>query len=76
MALFWPRRWHISFRIEVIFAFILTGLAVYADQNSSATFHAYESDLPVVATVAVVPEDATPAAFDRMVTVLAFQWGF
>lgn len=75
MALFWPRRWHVPFRVEVVFAFILTALAVYADQNSSATFHAYEAELPG-AEAAVVFDATPPAAFDRMVTVLTFQWGF
>ncbi len=76
MALFWPRRWHMSPRIEVVFAFILTAVVVYGDLNSSATFHAYESDLPGAESSFVVPAGAEPAAFDRMVTVLAFQWGF
>ena len=76
MALFWPRRWHLAFRIEVIFALILTAIVVYGDLNSSATFHAYESKLPDEASAVVVPTDTQPAAFDRTVTVLAFQWGF
>ena len=76
MALFWPRRWHMSLRIEVVFAFILTAIVIYGDLNSSATFRAYEADLPRVETAGLVPQGAEPGAFDRVVTVLAFQWGF
>jgi heme/copper-type cytochrome/quinol oxidase subunit 2 len=76
MALFWPRRWHMSFRIEVVFVLMLTAVVIYGDQNSAATFQAYEADLPRAETSVVVPAGAVPAAFDRMVTVLTFQWGF
>ena len=76
MALFWPRRWHQSLRIEVVFAFLLTAVVIYGDQNSSATFRAYEADLPRVETAGLVPPGAETGAFDRVVTVLAFQWGF
>lgn len=76
LALFWPRRWQIPFRIEVVFAFVLTAVVVFGDLDSSATFRAYETDLPAAETAVIVPEGAAPAVFDRMVTVLAFQWGF
>ncbi len=76
MALFWPRRWHMPLRVEVVFAFILTAIVIYGDQNSSATFHAYEADLPRVESAGAVPQGAELDAFDRVVTVLAFQWGF
>jgi heme/copper-type cytochrome/quinol oxidase subunit 2 len=76
MALFWPRRWHMSLRIEVVFAFILTAVVIYGDQNSSATFHAYEADLARIESAGMVPQGAELEAFDRVVTVLAFQWGF
>ena len=76
MALFWPRRWHMSLRIEIVFAFILTAVVIYGDQNSSATFHAYEADLARVESAGLVPQGTAPEAFDRVVTVLAFQWGF
>ena len=81
MALFWPRRWHMSLRIEVVFAFILTAIVIYGDYKSSATFHAYESVLPGAETSGVwsggvVPAGGESAAFDRTVTVLTFQWGF
>ncbi len=76
MALFWPRRWHMSLRIEVAFAFILTAVVIYGDQNSSATFHAYEAELSRIESAGIVPQGAALDAFDRVVTVLAFQWGF
>ena len=76
MALFWPRRWHMSLRIEVIFAFILTAIVIYGDLNSSATFKAYEADLQRIENTGFVPQGAELEAFDSVVTVLAFQWGF
>ena len=76
MALFWPRRWHMSYRIEVGFAFILLAVVLYGDWNSANTFRAYESVLPPDRTAAIVPAGGTPAAFDREITVLTFQWGF
>ncbi len=81
MALFWPRRWRMSLRIEVVFAFILTAIVIYGDYKSSATFHAYESVLPAAETSGVMyggilSGDGESAAFDRTVTVLTFQWGF
>ena len=45
MALFWPRRWRLKYRIEVGFVVLLAGLAVYADTNSAQTYGAYEADL-------------------------------
>ncbi len=77
MALFWPRRWQLHYRMEVFFVLLLTGLAFYADGNSAATYRAYEADLPSEAEISgKVAYDAAKAGFDRRVRVYAFQWGF
>ncbi len=76
-ALFWPPRWRLSYRAEVVFAVLLTGLVVYADLDSARVYRAYESALPEAA-VAGTARDAGEAAagFDRSITVYTYQWGF
>lgn len=77
MALFWPRRWRLKYRVEVAFVVLLAALAVYADSNSAATYQAYEAGLPDrEALSGEVAFDAGAAGFDRHVRVYAFQWGF
>lgn len=71
MALLWPKRWRLSYRVEVIFAALLTALAVFADLNSTATYRAYERQIPGLQPVADAGQ-----SFDRTVTVYTFQWGF
>lgn len=75
MALFWPRRWHLKYRIEVVFLAFLVVLVAYADIDSTNTYKAYEAVLPRgEALKANVPVDL--AIFDRSIRVYAFQWGF
>jgi heme/copper-type cytochrome/quinol oxidase subunit 2 len=77
MALFWPRRWRLHYRMEVAFVVLLVGIVVYADWNSSATYRAYEANLPAGEMLSgKVPAGAGTAAFDRTIGVFAFQWGF
>ncbi len=77
MALFWPRRWRLHYRIEVGFVVLLVALAVYADGNSARTYQAYEADLPDERALSgEAAFDARAAGFDRAIKVYAFQWGF
>ncbi|MCH9000857.1 MAG: hypothetical protein IID48_21715 [Proteobacteria bacterium] len=77
MALFWPARWHLPYRMEVAFVVLLAGLAVYADANSAGTYQAYEADLPDEGALSgALAFDAAAAGFDRHIKVYAFQWGF
>lgn len=77
MALFWPRRWHLKYRMEVGFVILLAVLAVYADYRSAATYEAYEANLPDEAALSgKIAFDARAVGFDRQVNVYAFQWGF
>lgn len=75
MALFWPRRWHLKYRIEVVFVALLVLLVVYADTDSANTYKAYEAVLPR-AEALKGSAAADPANFDRSIRVYAFQWGF
>jgi heme/copper-type cytochrome/quinol oxidase subunit 2 len=77
MALFWPKRWRLHYRVEVAFVVLLFALAIYADVDSGRTYQAYEAALPdPVALSSTKGFDARQAGFDREVRVYAFQWGF
>ncbi|MCH8090815.1 MAG: hypothetical protein IIC57_00530 [Proteobacteria bacterium] len=77
MALFWPRRWKLHYRVEVAFAVLLVALGIFADAKSYETYSAYESYLPDAGMVSgKVAPGATESSFDRTYRVYAFQWGF
>lgn len=77
LALFWPPRWRLQYRVEVFFAALLFVLAIFADARSTAAFKAYEKDLPKGEALAGNFEaDFNRDAFDRVIKVFAFQWGF
>jgi len=77
MALFWPRRWRLRYRMEVGFVLLLLGLVIYADLDSGRIYQAYEANLPEpVALSGAKGFDAKRVGFDRQVRVYAFQWGF
>lgn len=77
-AMFMEKRWKVSYSFE--FGFVLAMLAVvyYADWNSKSTYDAYQSDLRQWEEVSgnVVEEADRDAKFDRVLTTIAFQWGF
>ncbi len=77
MSVFWPTRWRLRYRAEVGFIAILVVMVVYADYTSTATYKAYEANLPGEAALSgEIAFDARAAGFDRQVKVYAFQWGF
>lgn len=77
MSVFWPTRWRLKYRAEVGFIAILVVMVVYADYSSTATYKAYEANLPGEAALSgEIAFDAHAAGFDRQVKVYAFQWGF
>ncbi|MEF2548876.1 hypothetical protein VQ045_17085 [Aurantimonas sp. E1-2-R+4] len=76
LALFWPRRWRMKYRMEIGFVILLVGLVFFADQRSTATYKAYEVDLRNGGVSGQIVDPAARAAFDQQITVLAFQWGF
>ena len=77
MALFWPRRWRLKYRVEIGFVVLLIGLVVYADRNSAETYQAYEAGLSAGEGLSGEVADGQSARdFDRRITVYAFQWGF
>ncbi len=77
VAVLWPGRWRLKYRMEVGFVLVLVGLVAYADTVSTRTFKAYEKDLSNSAALSGKRLTGTGAqAFDRHVKVYAFQWGF
>lgn len=75
LALFWPKRWRLKYRIEVGFIVMLLALAWYADNASSKIFTEYQSVLRESGTLAAEAAQ-TGEGFDRVLRVIAFQWGF
>lgn len=75
MALFWPKRWKLKYRMEIGFVVLLIGLVWYADRKSTEIFGAYQSELNASGEISAEGYEAK-GDFDRTIRVLAFQWGF
>ena len=71
------KRWKPSYTFELGFIGLMLGLAYYADLLSVETYAAYQENLNAEEKMVsgnYVGEGE--AAFDRVITVIAFQWGF
>lgn len=77
-AMFMERRWKVSYSFEFGFFIILLGIAYYADWNSKSTYSAYQANLIQYEEVSgkIVEEGDRSESFDRILNVVAFQWGF
>ena len=76
-AVLMKRRWTPSYGVEFAFIALMLGLAAWADRLSVNTYTAYQENLN--AEEKKVSGNYTgegEAAFDRVFTVIAFQWGF
>jgi cytochrome c oxidase subunit II len=76
-ALLMGKRWKPSYAFEFGFIAIMVGLVIYADWSSNNTYTAYQENLNAEERALsgnYVGEGE--AAFDRVLTVIAFQWGF
>lgn len=76
-AIFMKRRWKPSYTFEFAFIAVMLGLVYYADYLSTNTYTAYQKNMSsgeqkVSGNLVGEGEQA----FDRVVTVIAFQWGF
>lgn len=76
MALFWPPRWRMTYRVEVVGVLVLVALGVFADLNSASTFNAYEEGLSNEELSGTSVDLANQTEFDRVITVFAYQWSF
>ncbi|MFV2001980.1 MAG: hypothetical protein ACC619_03260 [Paracoccaceae bacterium] len=76
-ALFLGKRWKPSYTFEFAFIAVMLALVYLADRSSVATYTAYQENLnaeerQVSGNYTGIGEEA----FDRTITVIAFQWGF
>jgi len=76
-AVFMGRRWKPSYTFEFAFIAVMLGLVYYADRLSVGTYSAYQQNLDSEQKkVSGNYVGEGEAAFDRVLTVVAFQWGF
>jgi len=76
-AMMMKRRWKPSYAVEFAFIGIMLALVWYGDFTSTKTYAAYQADLNAEEkTVSGNYDGLGEEAFDRVVTVVAFQWGF
>lgn len=75
MALFWPKRWQMKYRMEVAFVVLLIVLVWFADRRSADVYTEYQNAVEDAGEV--VAEGSEPVGdFDQTIKVIAFQWGF
>lgn len=77
-ALFLPARWKIKYRMELVFVVLLIALVWYADSESNAIVSQYQDELTKAGFVSAEASEeiAGEDNFDRVLRVVAFQWGF
>ena len=76
-ALLMKRRWKPSYSFEFAFIGLMVALVFYADWSSVKTYSAYQENLNAEEKmVSGNYKGEGEAAFDRVVTVIAFQWGY
>jgi cytochrome c oxidase subunit II len=76
-ALLMKQRWKPSYSFEFAFIGLMVALVFYADWSSVKTYSAYQENLNAEEKmVSGNYKGEGEAAFDRVVTVIAFQWGF
>jgi len=78
LALFMEKRWRLTYNIEYLFIAGLLVMAWYGDWTSTKVYSAYQEDLRAgEALSGKFVEDADrDKKFDRILTVVTFQWGF
>lgn len=76
-AMLMKRRWKPSYAVEFVFIGIMLALVWLGDFTSSNTYSAYQADLNAEEKMVSGNYDGLgEEAFDSVVTVIAFQWGF
>jgi len=78
LALLMEKRWKLTYNIEYLFIAGLLVMAWYGDYASTKVYTAYQKDLRVDQAVSgkFVDDAERDKKFDRILTVVAFQWGF
>ncbi len=76
-ALMMKRRWKPSYAVEFVFIGIMLALVWLGDSTSTKTYTAYQENLNAEEKMVSGNYDGLgEEAFDRVITVIAFQWGF
>ncbi|GMQ76071.1 MAG: hypothetical protein BMS9Abin01_1335 [Gammaproteobacteria bacterium] len=77
-AMFMQKRFRATYSLEYIFIAGLLAMAFYGDWSSTKTYAAYQTDLRAAEAVSgkVVDDEDREKKFDRVLSVVAFQWGF
>lgn len=76
-AMMMKRRWKPSYTVEFVFIGVMLALAWYGDLTSTKTYTAYQENLNAEEKMVSGNYDGLgEEAFDRVITVIAFQWGF
>jgi len=78
LALLMEKRWKLTYSIEYVFIAALLVMAWYGDFASTSIYKAYQADLRGADPVSgkFVEDAERDKKFDRILTVVAFQWGF
>jgi len=74
-ALFLPTRWRLPYSMEFLFVGLLVVMVWYGDKRSTEIFEAYQAPLEEEGVLETGYNTAS-GEFDRVIRVLAFQWGF
>jgi len=76
-AMLMKRRWKPSYAVEFAFIGVMLALVWYGDFTSTKTYAAYQENLNAEEKMVSGNYDGLgEEAFDQVVTVVAFQWGF
>ncbi len=78
LALFMEKRWKLTYNIEYLFIAALLVMAYFGDWASTGVYKAYQEDLRSSEPVSgkFVTDVDRNKKFDRILKVIAFQWGF
>ena len=68
LAMFWPTRWRIKYRLEFIFIIGLLAMAWYADWNSTRTYQPYQGKMSTAEPVSGTQVTQEDTFFDRTLT--------
>ncbi len=77
-AIFMEKRFRASYSLEMVFIVGLLAMAFFGDWSSTKTYTAYQMDLSAGDSVSgkIVDDKDREKKFDRVLTTIAFQWGF
>lgn len=77
-AVFMEKRFRATYSLEFVFIAGLLVMAFFGDWSSTRTYTAYQEDLSAGGAVSgkIVEDTDRQRKFDRVLTTIAFQWGF